>query len=68
MRAPLSLPVGGIERKQIATVPRVFFDKERHAALCGEADEAAAGTGPGNRIDSLDTLQVLRDQNLALIL
>ena len=68
MRPSLTLPVGGIERKQIAAVTRIFFDEEGYAALRGEADKAASGAGPGSRIDSLNTLQALRDQNLALIL
>ena len=67
MRAPLALPVGGIQIEQFAASARTVFNEERHTTLRGETHEATTRTGAGSRICRFEVFQALGDQNLAFL-
>src|SRR5205807_2370649 len=58
MRASLSLPVRWIEIKQLTAGTRSVFNEERHATLCGEADESTTGTRDGSRMETFHLVEI----------
>src|ERR1700686_3573 len=62
-RSSLFLPVGWIERKQLAAGICGIFNEERHATLCREADESTDGTRSRGWIESFKVVQTPGYQN-----